>query len=207
VWASNQNGVVVSCPVTGCAGSPATVGTDTTQLFPANSLAIGPSAVVWIDYAGNVDTCPLSGCTGAPSVIATGVGFQSGLVVDATSAYWVSLGDRMGGGKSPITGYTGGAVVACPLSGCRAGPTVLTSYPSWLGSSALAADANDLYWSAEDGGGTFGQIVRCPKTGCGAAREILATTSGPSPSAGIAVDATSVYRTDSNAGVVAMRAK
>jgi hypothetical protein len=213
VWASNQNGDVVACPVTGCAGDPVTLGTDTSPpylwLLPSpGSLAVGPTAVAWIDYAGNVETCPLSGCTGAPTTIATGVGvFAVGLVVDATNAYWVDLGDRMGGGKVPVTQYTGGAVVSCPLTGCGANPMVLVSYRSWLGSAAMVADDASLYWSAEDGSGTFGQIVRCAKTGCGGTPEVLATTTGREPTLGVAVDAANVYWTDPAAGVVAMRAK
>ena len=207
VWASNQNGDVVACPVTGCVGSPSTVGVDSQQLFATGALAVGPTVVAWIDYAGDVETCPLSGCTGAPTTIATGVGFQSGLVVDATTAYWVDLGDCEGGGKAPIIQYTDGAVVSCPLTGCGATPTVLVSYASWLGSNALVADDASLYWSAEDGSGHFGQVVSCAKTGCGGAPEVLATTSGANPSAGIAVDATNVYWTDPVAGVVATRAK
>jgi hypothetical protein len=135
------------------------------------------------------------------------VGFESGLVVDATTAYWVSLGVRVGGGKAPVQEYTGGEVVSCPLSGCGSSPTVLASYASWLGSSALTSDGAALYWSAEDVSGSFGQIVRCAITGCGGSPEVLATTSGRSPSTGIAVDATHLYWTDAAAGIVGMRAK
>ena len=88
-----------------------------------------------------------------------------------------------------------------------AGPTALASYASWLAGAALAVDGTDVYWSTEDGSGSYGEIVRCSIGGCSGSPTPLAGTSSKSPSAGLAVDATNVYWSDPGRGAVMMAPK
>ena len=92
------------------------------------------------------------------------------------NVYWIDRGTPAGGGKEPLSSIANGQVLKCPVTGCGNAPTVLASYPTWLGAGALAVDGTDVYWSMEDVSGMWGQIVRCAMGGCGGAPVPLAST-------------------------------
>ena len=88
------------------------------------------------------------------------------------------------------------------------GPTVLVTYPSWLGSGAITLDHSAAYWTMEETGGTRGQIATCGLSGCANTPTTLAyTKTSTTPSVGIAVDASHVYWTDFGRGEVLRLAK
>ena len=105
---------------------------------------------------------------GAPMQLAGSQSDVKGLVVDATSVYWV-------------TG-NGGAVMKVPLDGGVV--TELASGPA----DYIAVDATHVYWTSY-GGHT---VMRVPLGG-GAPSQVAATRTTTSA---IAVDATSVYWVD-----------
>jgi hypothetical protein len=197
-WVENQTGTVSACALTGCS-SPLVLATDTSFL---DSIAVGPAGVYWVDESGLLQSCPKTGCTGTPFVIGTISGRVTQLAADAVNVYFIDPGTPVGGGKVPITQWLNGAVRYCPLSGCTGDPTVLVSYPSWLAAGAIGIQGGAVYWTTEDGGGTFGQVVRCPVTGCGGQPYVLGSTTGPAATVGLALDANNVYWSDPGLGAV-----
>lgn len=198
----NTGSAVRSCALGGCA-SPVTI---TGSLQYGSGLAVDATNVYWAD-SSNILTCPKSGCVGPPTVLVSGLVQPASVAVDATRVYWVEMGQRWGGGKIPIMKYTNGSVMACAVGGCNNTPTVLVSYPEWLGGGAIAADSSGVYWSMEDVSRTFGEIVGCGSGGCGGKAKVYGETSTKAPTVGIALAGTSVFWTDQGLGEVLRAAK
>jgi hypothetical protein len=203
-------GYVRQCALAGCPSGPTILAAN---LSSPTSVASNGTAVFWTTSSasavgGQVMRCGVDGCAGIPAVLATG-GVGSGVVAaDATNVYWVDPGTPVGGGKLPLSSYTTGRVLQCPINGCGGAPTVLATYPSWLGAGALAVDAQNVYWSMESAEGTWGEIVRCSVGGCGGSPvSIGSTATRHVPTVGLAVDAARVYWTDLGSGAVFALAK
>ncbi len=198
-------GTMSRCALAGCEGSPTIILEGPSNI---HSLAANTKSVFWTDAAGVIASCPLAGCDGAPTVIGAVNAFTSVLAVDERHVYWIDPGTRIGGGKEgPVRVWLNGAVLACPVSSCGDGPTVLATYSSWLGGGALVVDDTDLYWSTGDPSSGSGQIVRCRIDGCGGMPTPIASTATPDPTPGLAVDAMNVYWTDPGRGAVMVAPK
>jgi hypothetical protein len=206
-FAVNNSGVVSTCPFTGCGTSSVTVFTDEYEI---RSMALNATGVYWSDDTGNILSCPLAGCGDAGAAVAGQSGFPAELLAaDGSHLYWLAAGSAVGGGKiGPIEQWFDGGVYESPLpGGGDAGSTALATYASWLAGAAIAVDGTNVYWSTEDGSGSYGEIVRCSIGGCGGSPTPLAGTSSKSPSAGLAVDATNVYWSDPGRGAVMVAPK
>jgi hypothetical protein len=202
-----STGPIKSCALAGCNQTASTF-----YEFPDASadgalvLAVGGGNVVWRDEAGNLETCPTSGCPGAPFVVGTVSQRMQQLAVDDTHVYWLDPG--IGPPAKSMAPYTDGRVLACPLTGCGAGPTVLASYAAWWQTGVIASDGLDVYWTYEDQSANFGALVRCAVGGCAGQPTTLAITATKySPTYGLALDATHVYWTDPGSGEVLSLAK
>lgn len=206
-FVADVDAVVSTCPLAGCGASPATVFTDEYEI---SSIALNGTDVYWANSAGNVLACPLAGCGDAGAAIAGHSSPANVLAADDSHLYWLVPGaTRVGGGKiGPVTQWLEGGVYESPVpGGSDAGSIALASYASWLAGAAIAVDGTDVYWSVEDGSGTYGEIVRCSIGGCGGSPTPLAGTSSKSPSTGLAVDATNVYWSDPGRGAVMIAPK
>jgi hypothetical protein len=199
--------VMSTCPLAGCGASPVTVFTGDYEVL---AMALNATGVYWANSAANILSCPLAGCGDAAAAVAGPFGSPARLLAaDDGHLYWLAPGAAVGGGKlGPVVQWLDGGVYESPLpGGGDAGPTALASYASWLAGAALAVDGTDVYWSTEDGSGSYGEIVRCSIGGCSGSPTPLAGTSSKSPSAGLAVDATNVYWSDPGRGAVMMAPK
>jgi hypothetical protein len=200
----NDESSPATCALSGCNEAP------TLYASPSNieGLAIDATYIAWIEEGDSIEVCLKSGCNGAPTTLATSPSGAHSIAVANGVVYWASMGQADGGRNVPISKYSNGAVVACAATGCGGNPTVLASYPVWLGAGGIAADATGVFWSTEDVSGTFGEIVGCAATGCGGAPKVYATTHTLSndrePTPGVAIDATNVYWTDQGLGAVLM---
>jgi hypothetical protein len=137
---------------------------------------------------------PLAGCgsasahpacatpaDGGPAVLVTGGAGAQAIVVDATNAYWIELGEVLSQGPGAPGG---GEVLQCAKCSCDH-PTILASNET-VNRSGIAVDATSVYW-------TNGDVMRVPIGGGEAVALAVAQTRGP-----IAVDTTSVYWADAN---------
>jgi len=80
---------------------------------------------------------------------------------------------------------------------------ILASYSAWLGSGAIAADEQRVYWSTEDTTGGFGEIVECSIGGCGGQPTPIAKTqTSKYPTIGLALGAQSIYWSDIGEGKI-----
>jgi hypothetical protein len=198
-WNGNGAGIH-ACALGGCNETPFTYAT------PPNAYGLGidDQFIAWTSQDVYVDVCPKSGCSGAPLVL-TSTSWVGPVAVGGGVVYWIDQGQPNGGRNVPITQRTNGAVLACAATGCGGKPTVLATYPLWLGGGAIAADASGVYWSLEDISGTFGEIAGCAAGGCGGSPTVYATTTSTNQrlaSPAIAVDAANVYWVDPGVGGV-----
>ena len=185
-----------ACALAGCNETPFTYASPPNNTY---GLGVDDQFIAWAEQGASVEVCPKSGCGSGPLALASS-SWSGPVAVAAGIVYWIDEGQPNGGRNVPITQRTNGAVLACAATGCGGKPTVLASYPLWLGSGAIAADASGVYWSLEDVSGTFGEIVGCASGGCGGAPTVYATTMSDNqwnlPTPGLAIDATNVYWTD-----------
>jgi hypothetical protein len=206
-----NDGLIQSCPLAGCADTPTTIYSDMYEVF---DVAVNSTAVFWVDSDAAILSCPSTGCVGDPTAIGIVKGGVQALVADDQNVYWVEGGTAVGGGKlGPVTRWLNGAVHQCAAAGCNGAPTTLATYTSWLGSSAMAVDGTDVYWSAEDQSGRYSNIMRCTIGGCATPTVVAATipaaTGSPyaTGTSGLAVDATRIYWSDTGRGAIMMLPK
>jgi hypothetical protein len=136
--------------------------------------------------------CTAAACVPLPAgVLATGQHTPSGLVVDATNAYWIDLGiyHPSGGGPKVLGSFAGAEVMKCAKSGCGNRPTVLAT-GDWRFDgtpAAIAVDESSVYWAVS------GNVFRCAIAGCNGTPTPIWT--GQDVTFGIAVDSMNVYFT------------
>jgi len=191
VWtefAPGRPGRILSCPKSGCIGSPAVL----VQQGAPEIVVLGGGTMFWVDGQGEKGDRRILRCDGdcaqPPTVIASGLSNPENLAIDERHVYWTDLVDE--------------TVLACPLDGCAGAPTVLTSGENNV--SGIAVDATSLYY------GAYTQVAKCPLDGCAHGRMVLASTVDRSPwgtsiatPSAIAVDPTTVYWIDYVGGTVA----
>jgi hypothetical protein len=120
--------------------------------------------------------CDLAGCVGGPTQLAsgpasgTGNSSWGGLVVQGSNAYWADT--------------LAGTLMGCPVAGCGGSPQLVASQ---MTAQNLAADATNLYWTAN------ATVMKCGAAGCASPTALAA---GQSDAYGIAIDAASVYWTN-----------
>jgi hypothetical protein len=86
---TTNSGRVFSCPKANCT----TLTTFASVPMGPTELAVDASGVYWLNPTeGTVRTCPLSGCVGPPRILASNQIGCKGIVLDATSVYWVVPG-------------------------------------------------------------------------------------------------------------------
>lgn len=170
-WSAGPN--VVSCTIGGCACGPTILSSG----LGATGLTVTSQRVYWtVEEADRVESCPLGGCEGAPATFTSSGGAPYGITHDDSHVYWVGYNDT---------------VWDCPLGGCGdAGAASLVSAPMTAESTAVAVDANNLYWTSTSPIGT-GAVWQCAKNDCQTTMMTLAAhRNNP---AGMAIDATDVY--------------
>jgi hypothetical protein len=86
----SANGAIMSCPATGCGGSPRVFAKNQPSSF---AIAHDETTLYWTQVAesGKVLSCPLSGCT-EPTVLAEMQNMPTSVAVDSTSVYWANSG-------------------------------------------------------------------------------------------------------------------
>lgn len=129
-----------------------------------------------------------------PSVLATQQAQCDRVVADATQVFWTtrSVEQRFSPSSTAHTGH----ILACPVTGCGKGPTLVTDGQSHA--DALAIDSRFVYWTVRGFHGVRSAILKCPRTGCvGAPSSIYEYPTGGGPNA-LAVDASGVFWTDTD---------
>jgi hypothetical protein len=127
---SAKDGIVYSCPLSGCGASPTVIqGGQLTPFYVATSDA----SLVWASTgSGVVSVCPLAGCGGDPTTLAMGQANPYAVAIDASDVYWTNYASV-------------GQVMTCPIAGCpAAGPTVLATSQAYP--AAVVVDAQWVYW-------------------------------------------------------------
>jgi hypothetical protein len=161
---NEPQGLVISCPKTGCSPSYTTLATGQDAVW---GVAVDDQNVYWTNQGGDaaVEKAPL---TGGPAVKLTPVGSADNIVVAAgTVAY-------SGGGGLMSVPTTGGS------------PSVLFAPANGNSVSALATDGSNVYFTTTDG------IVGRVPLGGGTA-VTLATGQGNPTLFGLAVNSSNVY--------------
>lgn len=179
VWTEPVNGRILSCPKSGCGGTPTVV----VQQGAPHQIVLDMDGMVWVDGEGatgdrRILRCGLP-CAGNPTVIASGLAYPEDIAVDARAVYWADTND--------------GSIRTCPLDGCSGSPAILASGET--NPRGIAVDGASIYYTA------FFHVVKCPLAGCGVNRTVLA--SNVASPWGIAVDESAAYWIDYADGTVA----
>jgi hypothetical protein len=123
---------------------------------------------------GRIERCAKAGCGDSPQLLAAGTwNGMSKLAVDGTSVYWLTTSQ----------------ILACPVDGCPASPTVI-----WSGDGTLtdvAVDATGVYFTDQQAT----SVLMCPLSGCSGAASALF----PDP-----LDLTTDAEADADAGAQAL---
>jgi hypothetical protein len=148
-------------------------------------VAVDATNVYWTNSTtGQVELCAKSGCNAMPTTLISNASdlYPQSIVVAAGNVYYLVYNF-----SNP------GAVFECASGGCSNQPTAIAS--NQVGPTAIASDANNLYWTNGSG-----EVMECALGGCNGNPTALATgLSGlvPLTIGGLAVDATNVYWSDS----------
>jgi hypothetical protein len=155
-WLDECNGVIGSCPTSGC---------DTAQQVVTGAIGLDLVAdgdrLWWFrsttGLSGEVISCPAVGCSAATTVIADAGVSPRNLAVDNVNVYWSA-------------GTTTSTIFTCPKSGCVNGPTTLATNQAQI--NAVASSGNYLYWT------TSTAIMTCSTSGCGSQPTVVAVDPG-----------------------------
>jgi hypothetical protein len=185
---------------------------------PAQSLAVAPPNLAWIDLVGigaQIFTVPTTSPGGARNLFATELSAADTIAIDAERVYFVAGPGiqsvaLVGGAVNMVapgdhflvaiddarvyaveTPPTGEALVSAPKSG--GATTVLVSTPH---ATRIFLDDSDVYWIAWNDNGSNSSIMRVSKAG-GTASVVAAGQDAPGD---IAVDGTHVYWTTGSGG-------
>lgn len=183
---STFNARVVSCPKSGCTGSPTLI--VERSVFYANDVHIDGDTLYYTAWP-EVGTCPKTGCpANTPTFITSGAGPMS-VEVAGTLIYLSRFGSSR--------------VESCTLPACNS-PTTLVS---GVRATGIAIDGTSLFATDYDAIG-FGpdagaerRIVKCPIAGCGTNAPVVVESGDISPYA-IAVDAERLFHTNFEQGTV-----
>ena len=177
-WANQDDGTIVTCPKSGCAGAqPTVLVTGQTEI---RGVSVDATSVYWMteqfsDASPNntfAYKCPISGCTGAPELLLQTAAFRPNDI-------------QVFNGNAYFTHWPG--ITICPVSGCSNTPETLAS---GQGPLAIAVDAQYVYI------GRIGsqRVQRCAAPQC-ALTDGIDMLTGVRPIS-VAVDATSLYVSD-----------
>ena len=128
-WGDN-NGDVMSCPISGCT-TPSILASGQTP----TAIAADGKNVYWVASGnpGAVMKCAVGGCAQSPTTLASGARPGNVLAVDGVNVYWLDAPN----------------VVKCSVDGCAGSPTVTASGQN--GPLGPVLDATSLYWTTMDG--------------------------------------------------------
>jgi hypothetical protein len=173
VFLVDDTGRVLSCPATGCSGSPAVVygNNDVAEIAWAGGvlflIRIGATSGLY-----KLDACVSGPCTTtlrpvSPTIVKLG---GLGLAVGTSEAFWpVGAGPVMPG--NPPIAY------ACPLVGCPGGPTALRMDGLNLSPAGLLAHGTSLY-AILVGANNVPFLAACDPKGCFVSQTTIATDVG-----------------------------
>jgi hypothetical protein len=162
VYWSTTAGEIMACAVGGCKGTPSVLMTADANIPAVGQLALDADNVYFTDAnpdgLGQILACAKSGCGNHPALIANGLSAPLGIVTDGIDIYWTEAGQTVSNGMA-VGGA--GSVRRCGVAGCQNTPTTVASgldYPT-----AVAVDAQNVYWSEAGAGAASGRIWVSPK--------------------------------------------
>ena len=189
-----DSGAVFAAKISPCPAAPVTLATGQAYAFP---VLVNPTDVYWptfgasvpVDAAGRpadaavlygptggtVARCARGGCGGKPTLL------ESDWLPDGLGLAEGGIYSNLSDGTDPATGVRyAPSIVQCPLAGCGATPTVLTSLggqgglPAWP-ARGFALDRGDAFFFSN----TNGDLLSCSVSNCSATLDRVAPRPWP----------------------------